>query len=234
MSEYLSRSNDPRPGSIDEELADVLDSINDRFKPDPYISGLSPKDRAKVLFVAPITKEELESRPQTVEDYTNLVNDYFIACADAEIRPTVTGLALALGLASTSAIERLGQRRPDLRYVLGRALVAVQNGYESLIGAAPAPGIIYALNNIPDGFDLEESPGSPSPRFWQSRQEVHVQKNISAVIGTQVLDKDLTPQEAYARVIEGHAVRVEEVIEDASDEPSPEQAHELLQPTDDK
>lgn len=146
--------------------------------------------------------------PKTPEEVSEAITEYFEACFDNEVRPSLGGLALALGLPSISGIERLGQRQPNLRWMLGRALVAIQHGYELLIGKVSAQGLMYVLNNIPDGFDEEEPPGSPSLRFWASKQEVMVRQNITALIARHTLGDDVTPDEAYMRLIEGEVVHV--------------------------
>ncbi len=160
--------------------------------------------------------------PKTEPDEVRLaINEYFSSCQDHEIRPGVCGLALSLGLPSISSIQRLGRRRPQLRQMLGMALVAVQYGYEIMLGFGSTSGLIYALNNIPDGFDIEEAEGSPSPQFWKTRNELEVNTTIAGVVGVEVMGKDITPEEAYARIIEGKAVRIpqeQQILENVGEE----------------
>ena len=207
---------------IDFDLGELLTQELPKTKKDKPLSVQQAELERELEehgFVRFLRKPSLSVVGKTAEDLARLSDEYFNACFTAKIRPTVTGYALAIGLASVSSIERLGQRRPDLRYILGRSLLIIQHGYESQLGFGNPAGLMFALKNIPDGFDVDDPEGTPSPFFWQDRKQVDL--TFNGVIGIKDLEKDVTPEEAYARIIKGEAVRLPEDSEDLENqEPS--------------
>lgn len=145
-------------------------------------------------------------RPTDAKELAGAINQYFGACMDADQRPTMTGLALSMGLTSVTSVERMGRRNEAYREIIGRALLAVANGYEAMLGSGSTSGAIFGLRNVPDGFDLDEPAGSPAPRFWQDVKQVELSGHISGVVSHEHKGLELSPEEAYAKIIEGIAI----------------------------
>lgn len=141
--------------------------------------------------------------PKGLEDFVARSNDYFIECAETDIRPTITGYALAVGLPGPTSLIRLGQRVPELRYPISRCLAAIASGYEDLIGCGSPTGPIFMLKNIPD-FDPDEPIGAPAVQFFNDRKEVLLQSNVvGAARSDSEFDKE-DPLETYLRLIRQH------------------------------
>lgn len=139
------------------------------------------------------------SPPDNMEDFIARSNRYFEECADADIRPTLTGYALAVGLPGPTSLLRLGQRLPQLRYAISRCMMAVSVGYEEMIGNGNSTGAMFMLKNIPD-FDPDEPVGSPPVQFFNDRREILLQSNVHGVASTEVEGED--PIETYIRVLQ--------------------------------
>jgi hypothetical protein len=139
--------------------------------------------------------------PAGVEDFIARSNQYFEECADTDTRPTLTGYALAVGLPGPTSLLRLGQRIPQLRYVISRCMIAVSVGYEELIGFGNAAGPMFMLKNIPD-FDPDEPLGAPPVQFFNDRKEILLQSNVH---GAARADKEFEgedPIETYIRLLQ--------------------------------
>lgn len=92
----------------------------------------------------PAGRPRLISSPEELDERA----DAFFAMCKAEDRPpTVTGLALGLGLSSRESLDEYG-RRPEFSDSVKRAKSMVAACYEErLWGNAPA-GAIFALKNM--------------------------------------------------------------------------------------
>lgn len=62
-------------------------------------------------------------------------------------KPTVTGLALALGFCSKDTLYAY-RDKPIFSYSIKRALLIVENGYEKSLRESGATGSIFALKNM--------------------------------------------------------------------------------------
>jgi hypothetical protein len=138
--------------------------------------------------------------PAGVDDFIARANIYFNECADSDIRPTITGFALAVGLPGPTSLLRLGQRIPELRYVISRCMIAVASGYEELIGMGNATGPIFMLKNIPD-FDPDEPIGAPAVQFFNDRKEILLQSNVHGAARSDSEFDDEDPIETYLRLL---------------------------------
>jgi hypothetical protein len=139
--------------------------------------------------------------PAGVEDFIARSNQYFEECANTDTRPTITGYALAVGLPGPTSLLRLGQRIPQLRYVISRCMIAISVGYEELIGFGNATGPMFMLKNIPD-FDPDEPLGAPPVQFFNDRKEILLQSNVH---GAARADKEFEgedPIETYVRLLQ--------------------------------
>lgn len=139
--------------------------------------------------------------PAGVEDFIARSNEYFSECADTDTRPTITGYALAVGLPGPTSLLRLGQRIPELRYVISRCMIAVAAGYEELMGVANATGLIFMLKNIPD-FDPDEPIGSPAVQFFNDRKEILLHSVVHGAASSDAEFKDEDPIDTYVRLLQ--------------------------------
>ena len=140
------------------------------------------------------------SPPANTNDFINRANAYFEECTDSDTRPTITGFSLAVGLPGPTSLIRLGQRIPELRYVISRCMMTIASGYEDMIGYGNAAGPMFMLKNIPD-FDPDENVGSPPVQFFNDRKEVLLTANVigAARDGEEYLNED--PLDTYVRLI---------------------------------
>jgi hypothetical protein len=138
--------------------------------------------------------------PAGVEDFIARSNQYFNECADTDTRPTVTGYALSVGLPGPTSLLRLGQRIPELRYVISRCMIAIASGYEELIGYGNAAGPIFMLKNIPD-FDPDEPVGAPAVQFFNDRKEILLQTNVHGAARSDAEFDNEDPIETYVRLL---------------------------------
>ena len=138
--------------------------------------------------------------PVSVEEFISRSNQYYSECVDSDIRPTLTGYALAVGLPGPTSLIRLGQRAPELRYAISQCMMRVAVEYEEMLGSSNPSGPIFMLKNIPD-FDPEEPVGAPPVQFFNDRKEILLQ---SAVVGAARSDSEYDkedPVETYLRLI---------------------------------
>jgi hypothetical protein len=140
------------------------------------------------------------SQPNGVQDFIERSNRYFEGCHDNEIRPTLTGYALAVGLPGPTSLIRLGQRMPELRYTISRCMTAIATAYEEMIGFGNATGPLFMLKNIPD-FDPDEPIGSPPVQFFNEKKEIILNANIAGVARTDSEYDEEDPVDTYARLI---------------------------------
>lgn len=138
--------------------------------------------------------------PKDIDHFKELANQYFEECADTDTRPTITGFALAVGLPGPTSLIRLGQRIPELRYVISRCMMTVSSHYEEMIGFGNAAGPMFMLKNIPD-FDPDEPIGSPSVQFFNDRKEVLLSSNVVGAARSDSEHDKEDPVEAYIRLI---------------------------------
>ncbi len=62
-------------------------------------------------------------------------------------RPTVTGLALFLGIESRKSLNDYA-KKDEFSYSIKRALLVIENGYENMLPDAKGAGVIFALKNM--------------------------------------------------------------------------------------
>lgn len=148
--------------------------------------------------------------PAGIQDFITRSNEYFEECVNTDTRPTITGYALAVGLPGPTSLIRLGQRIPDLRYVISRCMMTVASGYEEMIGFGNSAGPMFMLKNIPD-FDPDEPVGAPPVQYFNDRKEILLQSNVvgAARDGSEHDNED--PLETYIRLIQRRG-EVREVI----------------------
>lgn len=144
----------------------------------------------------PATVEPLKS----LKEFEERANEYFEDCISREERPTITGLALAVGLPGPTTLLRLGQRIPELRYTLSRCITAIAHEYEQMIGAGQATGPMFMLKNLPD-FDPEEPDGEPAVLFFNDRKEITLSAEVVGAASSGEDFGEVDPLEVYLSVI---------------------------------
>lgn len=80
----------------------------------------------------------------TPDELAAACQDYFDWCNTSLTKPTITGLTLYLGFCSRSSLDDYANRTTDFSYIIKRAKLAVENGYE-LSGQTID---IFALKNM--------------------------------------------------------------------------------------
>lgn len=80
---------------------------------------------------------------KTPEELEKAIQEYF----DKEEKYTVTGLALALGFESRQSIYDY-KERPKFSYIIKRACLMVENGYEKALHGNNVAGAVFALKNM--------------------------------------------------------------------------------------
>jgi len=90
---------------------------------------------------------------QSKEELREHIERHFQECADNSVPVTVTGLALFLGFNSRKTLYNYAER-PQFLHTLKRALLMVENAYESKLHADKCTGPIFALKNM--GWDAEK------------------------------------------------------------------------------
>jgi hypothetical protein len=119
---------------------------------------------------------------QDPADFEQRADAYFARCtADGE-PPTVTGLALGLGLSSRQSLDRYGQR-PEFRDVVRRAKLVVEHSYEKDLRKPRPGGSIFALKNM----------------GWSDQREVTMRGMVAKV------DIDKLPDAVIQRICDGIA-----------------------------
>lgn len=89
------------------------------------------------------------SRPlaiETPEEFERLANEFFAQCEAKERRPTVNGLALALGLNSRQSLLNYGEREGFLDAVK-RVRTRLEDEWEQGLCGGNAAGTIFWLKN---------------------------------------------------------------------------------------
>lgn len=138
----------------------------------------------------------------SVTDFKDKANTYFSECVDIDIRATITGFCLAVGLPGPTSLIRLGQRVPELRHTISCCMTAISHGYEQMIGTGNAAGPLFMLKNIPD-FDPDEPIGSPGVQFFNDKKEILLHTDvIGAASAGKDFDGDVDPLDIYLSIIQ--------------------------------
>lgn len=97
-----------------------------------------PVSRPEVVMGRPKTYETPEELEKAVEEYFNTVPEY---------GTTVTGLALWLGFDSRQSLYDY-EKREEFSYIVKRAKLKVEMGYELKLMSNACTGAIFALKNM--------------------------------------------------------------------------------------
>lgn len=81
------------------------------------------------------------------EELSIKIEQYFEELKAEKEEPTVTGLALYLGFESRQSLYDYGKRE-EFSYIIKRAKLRVENGYEKALRLNNATGPIFALKNM--------------------------------------------------------------------------------------
>ena len=148
---------------------------------------------------------------QSVDDFARLANEYFSECHLTDIRPTITGLALATGLPGPTSLLRLGQRVPELRLPISRCITAVAHEYEQMLSDGRSPGATFMLKNLPD-FDPEDPEGSPAVLFFNDRKEISLEAEVYGAAGGGAAFENDDPIDVYLSILK-NPVKTKQVTE---------------------
>jgi len=157
-------------------------------------------------------------------------NDYFSSCAANGVRPRLNGLALALGVEGPISLQRMAMRRPELRYMISRCLTAIAHGYEEEVTGRSSTGAIFMLKHLPE-FDSQERPGHPPIQYFQDKHTVEIHENVAGVQRIIEEGGNLTPREAYMKVIHGELIDEEDIVEGVVYENAPKTLEHILDET---
>ena len=86
---------------------------------------------------------------ENIEEIDKLIAQYFSDCHEEYKRPTITGIALALGFESRQSFYEY-EKRPSFTYILKKARMRIENALEQSLddrGKATA-GVIFGLKNM--------------------------------------------------------------------------------------
>lgn len=85
------------------------------------------------------------------DDLQNKIDEYFESCKGTKDNPgqflTITGLALYVGFESRQSFYDY-EKRPEFSYIIKRARLQVENGYEQRLFGNNPTGPIFALKNM--------------------------------------------------------------------------------------
>lgn len=81
------------------------------------------------------------------EDFELAYNHYFAQCEADEKPYTITGLALALGFESRQSFYDY-EKNPEFSYIVRKARLKVEQGYELRLFSGQPTGAIFALKNM--------------------------------------------------------------------------------------
>jgi len=150
---------------------------------------------------------------ESISKFKDKANLYFSECVDVDMRATITGFCLAVGLPGPTSLIRLGQRVPELRHTISCCMTAISHGYEQMIGTGNAAGPLFMLKNIPD-FDPEEAIGSPGVQFFNDRKEILLHAEVTgAVSAGKDFDGDVDPLDIYLSIIKKQNSTIKGVID---------------------
>lgn len=92
----------------------------------------------------------MAGRPRIYNDPEELnqeCDNYFLSLKGGTIKPTVTGLALFLGFASKQSLYDY-EKNELFSYPIKKALLQVENSYETSLYSNAVAGPIFALKNM--------------------------------------------------------------------------------------
>ena len=119
-------------------------------------------------------------RPRKIESpeaFERITEAYFAQREAEEVRPTVTGLVLALGLSSYESLDEYG-RRPEYSELVSRAKLRVADKCEiAAIGNGSPQGAMFILKNIKAGADQS---------YWKDKQEVEFSGELKNMTDEQI------------------------------------------------
>jgi hypothetical protein len=174
----------PRAIPYQQQMTDLLD------QPAPII--LTPHWRRAPC--ASMTVRAVDLDPDALAER---IDAYFAECYDQGIQPTYCDMAAVTGFASLVQMMNHARRQPAVMEKLSRGLLAVAAGYEDATAKGLRTGS-FLLERL-QGFDPAEAPTQRRENFFTREQEVNVR--LSGVVQQENIGGEMTPLEAYQRVI---------------------------------
>jgi hypothetical protein len=90
------------------------------------------------------------------------INEYFEDCKKNKIFPLITGLALHLGFESRQSFYDY-EKHDEYSYIIKRARLKVESGYEAKLLSQNTTGAIFGLKNM----------------GWTDKQEIHADIKVN-------------------------------------------------------
>lgn len=133
----------------------------------------------------------------TPDELATRIDAYFTECADNGVSPTYCDMAAVIGFSSLVEMMNHTRRQPKVMTYISRGLLAVAAGYESATANGLRTGA-FLLERL-QGFDPAEPPAQRREDFFTPTKEVNL--NITGVQRQETMGAELTPLEAYQRMI---------------------------------
>lgn len=149
--------------------------------------------------------------------------EYAAANEKPNEKPTLGGLCLEMGFTSRRDLEYFVRQRPEYREAHATLMTMLQMPLErALSQGASAPGLVFLLKNIPEGWLPTDPVDAPVTYTWKDKatQEVEVRGEILVTENTE------KPEETYLamlkagarlgarRVFQGEEAEDAELVED--------------------
>ena len=126
---------------------------------------------------------------KTPEDMQTAIDEYYATCEQKDKGPTITGLALSLGFLSRQALYNYEGYGEDFHYVVKRARLTVEAGYEDNLRKQACAGAIFALKNMKQPWtDKQEVTGKDGAALLAP--VIHVQPPNGTMDNTDSLQPD--------------------------------------------
>lgn len=127
--------------------------------------------------------------------------EYFMKCAERDVLPTRTGLVLALGFPAMNQLYAYARRNIEFRDVVAILLEMLKLPLEMEI-AKPGgqAGKMFLLKNIPEGLSPEDDANTPMRYGWHDKHQTEL---TGASGGPVLIDRKMSPEEAYLKMLEG-------------------------------
>ena len=153
---------------------------------------------------------------ETADEYFLKGQEYFQKRVSEGRNFTVTGLALWMGFASPTAMRQHAIARHEVRdyraFFLGVIRDAVE---ETVTDPGGQPGKMFIMKNIPDGLLATDDASYREVSIWADKQ---VTELTGLNGGPLVIDRNLSPEDAYLMMLDGGTLEDEKISEDAVDE----------------
>lgn len=121
---------------------------------------------------------------------------------DPDMLPTLEGFCFWMGFGNHSQVQQWIRRHPEFAFVHSRLLALLRMPIEDYLGrmGVNTKGLMFRINNIPDGWEAEEATTAPVRYGWKERRTTEVTGADGAPIMVSTSNK--TPEEVYAEMMQ--------------------------------